>query len=41
VGTGRPGPITQRLSEEYLGIATGRVEDRHGWLHRVPAGATV
>ncbi|MDY7094024.1 MAG: branched-chain amino acid transaminase [Acidobacteriota bacterium] len=41
VGTGRPGPITQRLSEEYLGVATGRVEDRHGWLHRVPAGAAV
>jgi len=32
VGEGRPGPITLELQEEYLGIATGRIEDRHDWL---------
>lgn len=32
VGDGRPGPITQRLMEEFMGIVEGRIEDRHGWL---------
>lgn len=32
VGAGRPGPITQRIQREYLGIAKGQVADRHGWL---------
>jgi branched-chain amino acid aminotransferase len=41
VGEGRPGPITRAIQEEYLGIATGRRPDRHGWLTPVPAVATV
>lgn len=41
VGEGRPGPITRKLMDEYLGIAKGRIEDRHGWLSRVRAEATV
>ncbi|MGC8838041.1 MAG: branched-chain amino acid transaminase [Anaerolineae bacterium] len=32
VGEGRPGPITKRLQEEFFGITSGRLEDRHGWL---------
>jgi branched-chain amino acid aminotransferase len=36
VGGGRPGPITQRLQREYLGIVRGKVPDRHGWLTMVP-----
>lgn len=32
VGAGRPGPITRALQEEYMGIAGGRLPDRHGWL---------
>ncbi|MGQ9594159.1 MAG: branched-chain amino acid transaminase [Anaerolineae bacterium] len=32
VGDGRRGPITQRLQEEFFGITSGRLEDRHGWL---------
>jgi branched-chain amino acid aminotransferase len=32
VGDGRPGPITKRLQEEFFGITSGRLEDRHGWL---------
>jgi branched-chain amino acid aminotransferase len=36
VGEGRPGPITQRIQREYLGIAHGKIPDRHGWLTPVP-----
>ncbi len=37
VGEGRPGPITQAIQREFLGIARGAQHDRHGWLTRVPA----
>ena len=36
VGEGRPGPITQHIQREYLGIAHGKIPDRHGWLTPVP-----
>jgi len=36
VGEGRPGPITQRIQREYLGIVRGKIADRHGWLTPVP-----
>jgi branched-chain amino acid aminotransferase len=36
VGTGRRGPVTHRLQEEFFGITEGRVPDRHGWLTPVP-----
>lgn len=29
------GEVTQSIREELLGIQTGEVEDRHGWLHRL------
>ncbi len=32
VGTGRRGPITQRLQAELFGIVEGRLPDRYGWL---------
>lgn len=32
VGEGKPGPLTQRIQREYLGIAKGKIADRHGWL---------
>jgi branched-chain amino acid aminotransferase len=32
IGAGRVGPITKQLQTEYLGIAKGQIEDRHGWL---------
>ena len=35
VGDGEPGEITMRLRETLVGIQTGRIEDRHGWMHRV------
>jgi branched-chain amino acid aminotransferase len=42
VGEGRPGPLTQRIQREYLGIVHGKIPDRHGWLTMVPepVGAT-
>ena len=37
VGSGARGPITTRLQREYLDLATGVKEDRHGWLTHVRA----
>jgi len=39
VGEGKPGPITRSIQEQFMGIATGRIEDRHGWL--TPVGDAV
>ena len=36
VGEGMPGPITRAIQEQYLGIASGEIEDRYGWLTMVP-----
>jgi branched-chain amino acid aminotransferase len=36
VGEGRPGPITKAIQSQYLGVATGRMPDRYGWLTPVP-----
>lgn len=32
VGSGRRGPVTERLQAEFFGIVEGRIPDRHGWL---------
>jgi branched-chain amino acid aminotransferase len=32
VGEGKPGPITLAIQEQFMGIATGQIEDRYGWL---------
>jgi branched-chain amino acid aminotransferase len=32
VGSGKPGPLTARLQEEFFKIVRGEVDDRHGWL---------
>lgn len=32
IGAGSVGPITKQLQQQYLGIAKGEIEDRHGWL---------
>ena len=37
VGPGRPGPVTMAIQERYMGIATGKLPDEHGWLTRVPS----
>jgi len=39
VGSGEPGPVTRALQSEFLGIAKGRLSDRHGWLTPVPVPA--
>ncbi|HEY7878238.1 MAG TPA: aminotransferase class IV, partial [Gemmatimonadaceae bacterium] len=37
VGTGKPGPITLAIQDQFMGIATGRIEDRYGWITPVAA----
>ena len=32
VGTGKRGPLPERLQERFFEIVRGQVEDRHGWL---------
>ena len=32
IGRGQPGPITRKLQEKLLSIASGRAEDKYGWL---------
>jgi len=39
IGAGHRGPVTQRIQERFLGIATGRLADDHGWLTPVPSPA--
>jgi branched-chain amino acid aminotransferase len=41
VGTGKPGPITKAIQEQYMGIAKGLIPDRHGWLTMVPEAVAV
>jgi branched-chain amino acid aminotransferase len=40
IGTGKPGMVTLTIQKEYMGIATGLIEDRHGWLTPVPPRQT-
>jgi len=40
VGAGKPGPITLAIQEVYMGIATGKMPDRYGWLTRVESRVT-
>jgi branched-chain amino acid aminotransferase len=40
VGAGRPGPITLAIQKEYMDIAEGRVDDRHGWRTLVPSAVS-
>jgi branched-chain amino acid aminotransferase len=32
IGTGRRGPVTERLQSQFFGIVSGQIADRHGWL---------
>src|SRR5206468_11487783 len=42
IGTGRRGPIAERLQKEFFGVISGARPDVHGWLSpvhvRQPAG---
>ncbi len=35
IGDGAPGPVTQRLREELLGIQYGHRPDPYGWVHKI------
>ena len=41
VGSGKPGPITLAIQKIYMGIATGTMPDKYGWLTRVESRVTV
>ena len=41
VGSGKRGPVTERLQKDFFGLISGTVEDRYGWLTPVPVEATV
>jgi branched-chain amino acid aminotransferase len=32
VGTGKRGPITEKLQHEFFALVEGKSKDRHGWL---------
>lgn len=37
VGTGRRGPITERVQRAFFDLVEGRSQDVHGWLRAVPS----
>jgi branched-chain amino acid aminotransferase len=39
IGTGKRGPITERLQKEFFAVINGTKPDRYGWLTPVPAAA--
>jgi branched-chain amino acid aminotransferase len=36
IGSGRRGPITEKIQKEFFAIVNGEKADRHGWLTPVP-----
>ncbi|HEV3062948.1 MAG TPA: branched-chain amino acid transaminase [Vicinamibacterales bacterium] len=41
IGSGRRGPITERLQRAFFGVINGEAPDRYGWLTYVNAGDDV
>jgi branched-chain amino acid aminotransferase len=41
IGTGRRGPIAEKLQKEFFGVINGQSPDRHHWLSPVHAAAPV
>jgi len=41
VGSGRRGPIAEKLQKEFFAIVNGEKADRHGWLSPVPVREAV
>jgi branched-chain amino acid aminotransferase len=37
IGSGRRGPITEKLQKAFFDVVTGHAPDKHGWLTPVPA----
>lgn len=40
VGSGRRGPITEKLQQAFFGLFDGKTEDRDGWLESIDAETT-
>ncbi len=41
IGSGRRGPLTEKLQSRFFDILEGRADDKHGWLTYVPTGKGV
>jgi branched-chain amino acid aminotransferase len=41
VGSGRRGPVTERIQKDFFGLLRGDLEDRYGWLTPVPTESIV
>src|SRR5262249_61498714 len=41
VGSGRRGPVTERIQKDFFGLLRGDLEDRYGWVTPVPVASTV
>jgi branched-chain amino acid aminotransferase len=41
IGSGRRGPITEKLQSQFFGIVNGTASDRFGWLTPVPLTVSV
>jgi len=41
VGSGRRGPVAERLQKAFFGVIDGSREDKHGWLSHIHAAANV
>lgn len=41
IGSGKPGPVTLAIQEQYLGMCSGEIEDRFGWLTMVNQAVTI
>ncbi len=41
VGTGRRGPVTERIQKEFFALIGGEAPDRYGWLTPLPVEAAV
>jgi branched-chain amino acid aminotransferase len=41
VGSGRRGPVTERLQKDFFALIRGEAEDRYGWLTPLPVEARV
>ena len=41
IGTGKPGPVSLAIQEQYMGLATGKLPDRYGWRTVVPSRGSV
>jgi branched-chain amino acid aminotransferase len=41
IGSGRRGPVTERLQKAFFEVVEGKAPDHHGWLTPVPAPAAV